>query len=65
MICPYCQSEMRKGELTGDGRRGVTWWPAECPSWNRVLVAKSTLSEFKVETFYCSACQKMIIDTGK
>ena len=60
MICPYCQEEMQKGALTGDGGRGITWWPAEAPSWNRVIVAKSVFT--KPEAFYCGTCKKILID---
>ena len=62
MICPYCQQEMQKGELTGDGRRGITWWPSDGPSWNRVIVAKSALSSSKAEAYYCGPCKKILID---
>ena len=61
MICPYCQQGMQKGELTGDGRRGITWWPAEGPSWNRVIVAKSALSSSETEALYCESCKKIVV----
>lgn len=62
MICPYCQQEMQKGELTGDGRRGITWWPSDGPSWNRVIVAKNALMQSQAEAFYCGTCKKILID---
>lgn len=62
MICPYCQSEMQKGELTADGRRGITWWPSDGPSWNRVIVAKNALWQSQAEAFYCGSCKKILID---
>lgn len=62
MICPYCQSEMQKGELTADGRRGITWWPSDGPSWNRVIVAKNALWQSQAEAFYCGTCKKILID---
>lgn len=65
MICPYCQAEMQKGELEGDGRRGITWWPSDGPSWNRVLVAKNAFWQSKAEAFYCGSCHKIILDTEK
>ena len=61
MICPYCQSEMQKGELTADGRRGITWWPPDGPSWNRVIVAKNALWQSQAEAFYCGSCKKILI----
>lgn len=63
MICPYCQREMRRGELTADGGRGITWWPSDDPSWNRAIVAKSTLLPSKAEAYYCEPCRKIILDT--
>lgn len=62
MICPYCQSEMQKGELTADGGRGITWWPSDGPSWNRVIVAKNALWQSQAEAFYCGTCKKILID---
>ena len=62
MICPFCQAEMQKGSLSGDGRRGITWWPAEGPSWNRVIVAKNALWTSEAEAFYCEPCKKIVID---
>ena len=62
MICPYCQQEMQKGELTGDGRRGITWWPSDGPSWNRFIVATNALSQSRAEAFYCEPCKKILID---
>jgi hypothetical protein len=61
MICPFCQAEMQKGHLSGDGRRGITWWPAEGPSWNRVIVAKSALSSSETEALYCESCKKIVV----
>ena len=65
MICPYCQAEMQKGELEGDGRRGITWWPSEAPSWDRVIVTKSRLTQSEAEAFYCESCRKIILNTEK
>ena len=62
MICSYCQQGMQKGELTGDGRRGITWGPLDGPSWNRVIVAKNALSQSRAEAFYCESCKKILID---
>ena len=64
MICPYCGQEMRRGMLTA-GSRGITWWPSDGPSWNRVLVAKNALWQSKAEAFYCGSCHKIILDTEK
>ena len=62
MICPYCRQGMQKGELTGDGRCGITWWPSDGASWNRVIVAKNALSQSRAEAFYCESCKKILID---
>lgn len=53
---------MQKGHLSGDGRRGITWWPLDGPSWNRVIVAKNALSQSRAEAFYCESCKKILID---
>ena len=29
MKCPYCENEMQKGVLSGDGRSAVTWKAGE------------------------------------
>lgn len=62
MICPYCGQEMRRGMLTA-GSWGITWWPSEAPSWDRVIVTKSRLTQSEAEAYHCASCHKLILDT--
>ncbi len=71
MKCPYCENEMQKGVLSGDGRSAVTWKAGEDKTGffdrflgiGRVTAAKQTLTSFAIEANYCHACKKMIFDT--
>jgi hypothetical protein len=71
MICPFCGKEMKKGILSGDGRSKVRWksgdkkadiWDTLSDSGS-VTAVKYTLTAFTVESFFCAACKKMIIET--
>lgn len=71
MDCPYCDREMDKGILSGDGRSNVRWKSGSkkagfmdtlCDS-GRVTAAKHTLAAFTIESYYCPSCKKMIFDT--
>ena len=71
MNCPFCEKEMKKGVLSGDGRGKVRWNEGdERPSLidrlsekGCVTTAKYTISNFTIESFYCDSCKKMIIET--
>ncbi len=71
MKCPFCENEMQKGIMSGDGRSNVTWKSGEKKTgWfdnfigiGRVTAAKHTLGAFSIESYYCPACKKMIFDT--
>ncbi len=71
MKCPFCENEMQKGILSGDGRSAVTWKAGEEQTGffdrflgiGRVTAAKHTLAHFAIEANYCHACKKMIFDT--
>lgn len=70
MQCPYCNTEMKKGIITGDGRSMVRW----CQEGEKIGVvdkmlgagmidAKYGLAKFEIESYYCSKCHKMIFET--
>ncbi len=71
MICPYCNKEMKKGVLSGDGRSTVSWKEGDKKAnfWDKiggvcnVDAMKYTLATFSAEAHYCPDCKKMIIDT--
>ncbi len=71
MKCPFCDKEMTKGFISGDGRSGVYWNDeAEKISFvdkivgvGKVTAAKYTLTQFKIDANYCPDCKKMIFDT--
>ena len=72
MKCPFCDKEMTKGFISGDGRSGVYWndeavktsFLDKMVGVGRLTAAKHTLTQFKIEANYCEACGKMIFDTG-
>ncbi|MBQ5311948.1 MAG: hypothetical protein ILP19_07920 [Oscillospiraceae bacterium] len=72
MKCPYCDSEMQKGMITGDGRSAVKWQAdGDKPnvldrifgSGDLTAAKISALSGFKIDADYCAKCHKMIFDT--
>ena len=70
MQCPYCNTEMKKGVLTGDGRSKVRWHEngekigmVDKLSGVGMIDAKYTLTTFEIESHYCESCHKMIFDT--
>ncbi len=71
MICPFCNKEMIKGVLSGDGRSMVTWKAGDkkanvldkIDGLGKVTAVKRSLATFTIETFFCSSCKKMIFDT--
>lgn len=70
MLCPYCDTEMKKGVLTGDGRSKVRWHEngekigmVDKISGVGMIDAKYTLTTFEIESYYCENCHKMIFDT--
>lgn len=70
MKCPYCNKEMRLGQIqadnllswTPDGERvsGGTRW-ARSP--NSIVLAKYfLLTPAAVDAYYCDQCKKIVID---
>lgn len=71
MNCPFCNKEMIKGVMTGDGRRKVRWHAegekislTESAFTEKGLIdANYTLTKFNIDSFYCENCRKMIFET--
>lgn len=71
MKCPFCEKEMKKGVISGDGRSRIFWEPQnEKLSVMDKIVGKGmidaeySLSKFKIHAEYCDACKKMIFSTN-
>ncbi len=70
MKCPFCGEKMLEGFISGDGRSKV-YWEADGEKINflekalgrGMIDAKYSLSKFKIHSFYCPFCSKMIFDT--
>ena len=75
--CPYCQNEMKKGFIKGDGRDDLTWVDenrkrntmqkiANVFYSNNddciVLEGASFIHKTRVLSNYCDICEKIIID---
>ena len=71
MKCPYCDKEMQKGIISGDGRSVVYWKSGDKKAnlWDkiaetgRIKAVKYSLAVFTIEAYYCEACKKMIFET--
>lgn len=71
MKCPYCNQEMQKGIISGDGRSGVYWKPGDKKAGfmerlsgaGKIEAAKYTLASFTIEAEYCTTCKKVIFET--
>ncbi|MCR4597440.1 MAG: PF20097 family protein [Acetatifactor sp.] len=71
MKCPFCDKEMTKGFISGDGRSGVFWnnetekisLMDKLVGVGKVTAAKHSLTQFKIDANYCPSCKKMIFDT--
>ena len=71
MKCPFCNKEMIRGIMSGDGRSKVYWEAdgekvgvLEKICGKAMIDAEYTLTKFKIHTEYCVDCKKMIFDTG-
>lgn len=71
MKCPYCNQEMEKGIMSGDGR-SMVWWKQGDKKTNlwdklggigKIDAVKYALGVFTIESYYCDACKKMIFET--
>lgn len=71
MNCPFCNKEMIKGVISGDGRARVRWHAdgektglIESTFTEKGFIdANYTLTKFSIDSFYCKGCKKMIFDT--
>lgn len=72
MICPYCNNEMTKGIMSGDGRCKVRWKAGDkaasigdalTDTGNVQAVKYPALTGFRLEAYFCKPCGKMIFDT--
>lgn len=68
MKCPYCDAELKKGEIVSS--HGMHWFPEEpADSAGHIGLTKvgvkgflKALQEgFSVEAHYCEACKKLIV----
>ena len=75
MVCPYCNKEMQKGVISGDGRAPVSFNAGDkkVNMFEQLAgvgvieavkyVPKYVPLSFQIEAFYCKPCRKMIFDT--
>ncbi len=71
MNCPFCNKEMIKGIISGDGRSRVAWKAGDKKRGlvdalcgiGKLTAPKYSLASFMIESFYCTDCKKMIFDT--
>ncbi len=71
MKCPYCNQEMQKGILSGDGRSRVYWKAGDekanfmdkLSGKGKIRGIKYTLAAFIIHANYCADCKKMIFET--
>jgi len=71
MNCPYCNKEMKKGVVSGDGRSTVIFSEGDKPTKlldrldgsGALLSQKRILSRFTIDACFCKDCRKLIIDT--
>ncbi len=71
MECPYCNQEMQRGIISGDGRSRVYWKAGRKKSGfidklcgrGKIKAANYPLATFTIEADYCAACKKMIFET--
>ena len=71
MKCPFCEKEMIKGTMMGDGRTKIRWEPeGEKIGLIEQLVgigridAEYSFTKFKIHADYCEHCKKMIFTTN-
>ncbi len=70
MICPYCQNEMKDGNI--HATNSVPYWLAEggkrelgdVVCGKGLLPVKKTFAQHLIPCAYCPACKKLIIDAA-
>ena len=71
MNCPYCENEMTKGALIGDGRMKVRWQndgeklnvSDKVFTEKGCIDARYSLAQFQITGHCCDKCEKIIINT--
>ena len=71
MNCPWCGREMQVGEIQGDGRRCVRFYPEGVKytmgdilcGIGRLLAVKNKWSVFHLPAHYCGHCKRMVVET--
>jgi hypothetical protein len=71
-ICPYCQREMKKGDVECDSRSSLRWVEegkkrsiiSKMRDKDCIVLAKRDLiaNSIKIDANYCEICKKVIID---
>ncbi len=71
MKCPFCEKEMKRGIMSGDGRSKIFWEPEneklgviDKIVGKGMIDAEYSLTKFKIRTEYCDECKKMIFSTN-
>lgn len=68
MKCPYCSHEMEEGYIPSD-RYSLKWISkkekSKFPLFKKRIKLHQLLEEASVDAFYCSKCEKVIIDLKK
>ena len=70
MQCPFCNLEMRLGEIAGIRNSHISWIPDpeeghELDGKKRekpVRLSKQIFTKPKITTFHCTQCDKLIVD---
>ncbi|WPC43363.1 PF20097 family protein [Clostridium sp. JS66] len=68
--CPYCQSDMKKGFIEGDGRVGLIWVEenkkrsiiSKIINSDCIQLDEANMLKTHIESNYCEICKKIIID---
>ncbi len=68
MKCPYCSSEMEEGYIPID-RYSSKWISknekSKLPFFNKRIKLTQPLVDTSVDAYYCSLCEKIIINLKK
>lgn len=60
MKCPFCEKEMKKGVMSGDGKSKIFWEPQN----EKLGVMDKLVGKGMIEADYCDGCKKMIFSTN-
>ena len=70
MKCPYCDGEMRHGQIFCDGRSGIHFQQADkkLTFWDQLAGVGKVITKgrrtwtIQIDADYCEKCRKMIFD---